>query len=35
MLKRLKADAVISAPVKNPAALIAISEIPLLPVLQK
>jgi len=35
MLKRLTSDTVISAPVKRPAALIAISEIPLLPVLQK
>jgi len=35
MLKRLKADAVISAPIKKSAALIGISEIPLLPVLHK
>jgi amino-acid N-acetyltransferase len=35
MLKRLKADTVISAPVKRPAALIGISEISLLPALHK
>jgi amino-acid N-acetyltransferase len=35
MLKRLNADAVIPAPARKPAALIGISEIPLLPVLHK
>jgi len=35
MLKHLKAGVVISAPLKKPAALIGISEIPLLPLLHK